>query len=113
MPCRTLPGHLAGPGGRHDVQQFEQRVPAQFVVTYTFDGLVAFRHPAELMPLLEYAQAIRAQRLEIHGHRGAVLLNGGQTLAERPDIGQRRAEQVAKLLRNVGLTAPELAIPPS
>jgi hypothetical protein len=87
-----------------------KRERREFVVTYAFDGLVAFRHPAELMPLLEYAQAIRAQRLEIHGRRGAVLLNGGQTMVERPDIGQRRAEQVAELLRNVGLTGPEFEV---
>jgi hypothetical protein len=83
-------------------------VPAvrEFVVQYDFDGLVGFSHPTILSAALEHATQVNARSVEIVGHRGAARLSNGQTMVEAASIGQRRAEQVAMLLRGAGLTAP-------
>jgi hypothetical protein len=75
-----------------------------FALRYDFDGLVVFRHAGELTTVLEAARALPARQVAIKGRRGAVLLSNGTLLVERADIAQRRAEQVADLLRGAGLT---------
>jgi outer membrane protein OmpA-like peptidoglycan-associated protein len=75
-------------------------------VTYDFDGLVGFKHPFQLAPILDLAKAMPAARVEITGHRGAALLSDGTVMPEQADLARRRAEQVAELLRGAGLTAP-------
>jgi len=44
------------------------------------------------------------------GYRGASLLSNGEKLVEAADIGKRRAEQVAELLRGAGLTNVEYSV---
>ena len=78
----------------------------EFVVSYPFDGLVAFNHAGVLTQVLEFARAANAREIEIVGHRGAVRLSNGQTMVEEPTIGKKRAEQVAMLLQGANLTAP-------
>jgi hypothetical protein len=80
--------------------------PTRVVVPYDFDGLVGFNHPRYLTQALSAARALNARVIEIVGYRGAVRLSNGQTMMEAPDIGKRRAEQVAMLLKGAGLTAP-------
>ncbi len=83
-----------------------KREPREYTLPYDFNGLVNFKHPFQLAPLLDVAKAMPAKRVEITGHRGAVLLSDGTVLQEQADIARRRAEQVAELLRGAGLTAP-------
>lgn len=82
----------------------------EFVVSYAFDGLVAFNHSGQLGEILAFARASKARSVEIVGHRGAVRLSNGQTIVEEAPIARRRAEQVATLLRGAGLTGPEYSI---
>jgi outer membrane protein OmpA-like peptidoglycan-associated protein len=82
----------------------------EFVVQYDFDGLVGFSHPTVLSAALEHAKQSNARSVEIVGYRGAVRLSNGQTMVEAASIGQRRAEQVAMLLRGAGLTAPSYKV---
>jgi hypothetical protein len=84
--------------------------PTQIVVPYDFDGLVGFSHPRYLTQALSAARALNARTIEIVGYRGAVRLSDGQTMVEAPDIGKRRAEQVAMLLKGAGLTAPSYTV---
>lgn len=83
-----------------------KREARDYSLAYEFNGLVTFKHPFQLAPLLEEARAMPAARVEITGHRGAALLSNGTVLQEQADIARRRAEQVAELLRGAGLTAP-------
>lgn len=78
--------------------------PRDFTLRYDFDGLVIFRHAANLTAILDAARTHGARRVSITAHRGAVLLSDGTTLTERADIARRRAEQIASLLRGAGLT---------
>jgi hypothetical protein len=82
--------------------------PRQFVVPYDFDGMVGFSHPRYLRPILDYALAAKASRIEVVGYRGGALLSSGVTLTEEEGIGRRRAEQVAMLLRSTELQAPDI-----
>ena len=72
--------------------------------------MVNFKHPFPLTPIRDLAQAMRVARVEIEGHRGAALLSDGTVLHEHADLAQRRAEQIAELLRGAGLTAPTYEI---
>jgi outer membrane protein OmpA-like peptidoglycan-associated protein len=78
----------------------------EIVIQYDFDGLVGFSHAGVLSQALEAARQAKAQTIEIVGYRGAVLLSNGQRMLEDAAMGQRRAEQVANLLRGAGLTSP-------
>jgi hypothetical protein len=78
--------------------------PRTFALRYDFDGRIVFRHAGELTAILDAAQTRGARSLAITGYRGSVLLSNGTTLMEQPTIAQRRAEQVAELLRGAGLT---------
>ena len=82
----------------------------EFVVSYSFDGLIAFNHAGLLTEVLEFARAADAREIEIVGHRGAVRLSNGQTMVEEPTFGKKRAEQVAMLLQGANLTAPSYKV---
>ena len=87
-----------------------KREPQHFTIPYDFNGLVGFKHPTLLMPVLDVARLLKARRIEIEGHRGGALLSDGTVLPEAADLARRRAEQVAELLRGAGLTAPAFEI---
>ena len=73
---------------------------------FDFDKGVSFRHPADLMAILQRARAIGATRARVTGVRGAHRLTDGTLLRESPAIGRRRAEEVARLLEGAGLNVP-------
>jgi len=78
--------------------------PREFALRYDFDGIVVFRHAAELTAIFDAAHARKTRRIAITGYRGSVLLSNGTTLTEQPAMARRRAEQLATLLRGAGLT---------
>ena len=82
----------------------------EFVVSYPFDGLVAFNHAGVLTSILEFARRANAGAIEIVGYRGAVRLSNGQTIVEDAGIAQSRAEQVAMLLQGAGLRGPSYSV---
>jgi hypothetical protein len=81
-----------------------------YTLNYDFNGLVNFKHPFQLAPALETARAMGATHVEIVGYRGAALLSDGTIVPEQAGLAQRRAEQVAELLRGAGLTSPVYAV---
>jgi len=84
--------------------------PRTFALRYDFDGRIVFRHAGELTAIFNAAKARGARSVAITGYRGSVLLSDGTTLVEQPSIAQRRAEQVAELLRGAGLTDVEYRV---
>ncbi|WP_157994469.1 OmpA family protein [Peristeroidobacter agariperforans] len=76
-----------------------------FELRYEFDSLVMFRHAQPLQQIFEHARQSNATKVQITGYRAASLLSNGQLMQEDKEIGRRRAEQVADLLRGAGLTA--------
>ena len=82
----------------------------EFVVSYPFNGVIAFNHAGLLTEILQFARTSMARELEIVGYRGAVRLSNGQTLVEDAAIGKKRAEQVAMLLQGANLTTPSYRV---
>jgi hypothetical protein len=80
--------------------------PRTFSLQYDFDGLIAFRHAQSLQQIFEYASGTGATHVAVTAYRASVLLSNGKTMTEREDIARRRAEQVASLLKDAGLTRP-------
>jgi hypothetical protein len=70
---------------------------------FDFDKGVSFRHPAELMAILELAETLPARQVRITGVRGAHRLSDGTLLRESAGIGERRARELADLLRGAGV----------
>jgi hypothetical protein len=87
-----------------------KREVRSFSLPYDFNGLINFKHPFQLTPILDLANAMKVSRVEITGHRGAALLSDGTVLPEQADRAKRRAEQVAELLQGAGLTAPKYEV---
>jgi hypothetical protein len=75
-------------------------------IYFDFDKGVSFRHPADLVSVLDRARAIGAKAGSVTGMRGAHRLTDGTLLQESPGIAQRRAEEVAHLLEGAGLSMP-------
>lgn len=80
-----------------------------FQLIFDFDRSVSFRHPRELMLIVELAQQTSARHIKVHGNRGATLLSDGTVLVEHANTAQRRAEDVARLLGGIGLQAEVVA----
>jgi len=83
-----------------------ETLPKTFTLQYEFDGLIGFRHGGQLAQIKEFAQKQKATRIEITAYRAASLLSNDSLFTEREDIGRRRAEQVASLLKDAGLGSP-------
>lgn len=77
--------------------------PQTINVYFDFDKSLSFRHPATLVNILDVASKIGATRMNVTGLRGAHLLSDGTLLRETEAIGQRRAEEIARLLKGAGL----------
>jgi hypothetical protein len=75
-----------------------------FDITYEFDGTVGFQHPRMIRPAIEFARLSKARHIAITGYRGATRLDDGSLAIEQEAIGRRRAEEIASLLRGVGIT---------
>lgn len=84
-------------------QSAESMASKSFELRYEFDSLVMFRHAQPLQQIFEHANRSGATKVQIIGYRAATLLSSGQLMQEDKDIGRRRAEQVADLLRGAGL----------
>lgn len=79
--------------------------PRTFHLYFDVDRGIAFRHPAQLLEIRNYAEAITASRITLHATRGSTLLSDGGLVTETEGIAQRRIEQVAHLLRGIGVQA--------
>ena len=79
-------------------------LPRTFTLQYDFDGTIAFRHAGALQQIQEAVLKGQATHVEVTAYRASSLLSNGKTMIERDDIGRRRAEQIAGLLKDAGLT---------
>lgn len=74
-----------------------------FLLTFDFDRSIEFRHALELKRILDYAGANGVQEIRVYGNRGSTLLSDGSVLSESEKTAERRARDVARLLRDAGL----------
>src|SRR5690606_41699827 len=80
--------------------------PQSIDLHFDFDRAVSFRHPAQLMTVLDTARQVGAKRLQVTGVRGVHRLSDGTVLRESAPIVQRRRDEVAHLLAGAGLNLP-------
>ena len=79
------------------------RGPQVFHLYFDFDRGISFSHPATLVEVLDMARRLGVSEMRVTGVSGAHRLSDGTLLRESPGTGQRRAEEVAQLLRGAGL----------
>lgn len=79
--------------------------PRTFTIYFDVDQGVAFRHPADVLAAYNYANQISAGRITVRATRGSTLLTNGDLVTESVGIAQRRATQIADLLRGLGTKA--------
>lgn len=101
-------GRLAfqpAPGDAESEPPQSESGPKTFHLYFDIDRGIAFRHPRELVEIYEYAQNMGAGLVTVRGNRGATLLSDGSLVIESEGIAQRRADQVAELLKGLGIAA--------
>lgn len=94
----------AGPAAAPEVLE-PPYAAREFELTFDFDRAVSFRHPAGIQRIADYAERIGAARILVHGSRGETLLSNGRRLTESAPVAERRATEVAALLRSLNLGA--------
>ncbi len=80
--------------------------PQVFELYFDFDKGISFRHPGILVGILDVADKLEPSHMQLLGVRGAHLLSDGTLLQESENTGRRRAEEVAGLLREAGISVP-------
>jgi hypothetical protein len=64
---------------------------------------LAARTIAEALKAVQFAQAVQASHMTITGHRGATLLSDGSLAQELSQMGEWRAQELARTVRKLGL----------
>lgn len=123
VSCNTIlpaaghdnPPHHRTPGpsnsGHSERRRTEEPAPVppfearEFSVIFSFDvgqHLVS-RNTRPVVAAARYAEAVKARKVEVVGYRAGALLSNGQSLKEREDIAQLRAEMVRNMLIHAGV----------
>jgi hypothetical protein len=77
----------------------------EFTVVYAFnDDFVDFAAIAAVRKAVAYAMKIGAPAVKVTGYRATTLLSNGQRLVEKPGLAEKRAQEIATLLRGSGVT---------
>jgi hypothetical protein len=79
--------------------------PKTFHLYFDIDQGIAFRHPRQVIEIRDYAEKIDARHITVRATRGSTLLSNGTLVTESEHIARRRAEEVAALLKGLGLAA--------
>jgi hypothetical protein len=77
--------------------------PRSFLLHYEFDSELAVLDIGDTGAALEYARAINASRIRITASRASSLLSDGTRLTEVEFIARKRAEEVAAVMRQLGI----------
>jgi hypothetical protein len=77
--------------------------PRSFLLHYEFDSELAVLDIDDAGAALEYARAVNASRVRITASRASSLLSDGTRLTEVEFIARKRAEEVAAVMRQLGI----------
>lgn len=77
--------------------------PRSFLLHYEFDSELAVLNIGNARAALEYARVIDAGRIRITAHRASSLLSDGTQLMEVEYIARKRAEELAAVMRQLGI----------
>jgi outer membrane protein OmpA-like peptidoglycan-associated protein len=78
----------------------------EFTLLYSFnDDYLEFGANRVLTEAASYAKQSGSANVKVTGYRATSLLSNGQKLIEKPGLAEKRAQNVATLLRGLGVTA--------
>ncbi len=93
-------------------QMAQEKQRAEFTIPYYFDSNY-LPFPAEQATVdhaADYAALTKAQRVEVVGYRGSVVLSDGTVMTEREGLAEQRAKTVASILEDFGVPKSSLAV---
>jgi outer membrane protein OmpA-like peptidoglycan-associated protein len=80
--------------------------PHQFTVLYAFnDDYVEFGAQRVVTEAAAYAKRIGASNVKVAGYRATTILSNGNRLVEKAGLAEKRAQNVATLLRGLGVSS--------
>jgi hypothetical protein len=105
--CNTIlpaePRYTAPPSPPAPIRRFNDDT-REFRVPYDFDSDYLTLHTTRILhEVVRIARLARPVAIDVEATRSAVLLSNGYTLVEREGLARERAEDVANILRGLGL----------
>ena len=120
LACNTLlpaepgidaPSALRGPGpsSRHAEPAAPPREPLsgahEFTVLYAFDDdYLDFAGNRVVTEAADYAKRIGAPGVKVAGYRATTVLSNGNKLVEKAGLAEKRAQNIATILRGLGVS---------
>jgi outer membrane protein OmpA-like peptidoglycan-associated protein len=79
--------------------------PQEFTILYSFnDDYLEFGANQTLTEAAAYAKRISAKSVKVAGYRATSLLSNGDRLVEKSGLAEKRAQNIATLLRGLGVS---------
>lgn len=80
--------------------------PHEFTVLYSFnDDYLEYGGDRVVTEAASYAKRIGASSVKVAGYRATSVLSNGEHLVERAGLAEKRAQNIATLLRGLGVSA--------
>lgn len=118
-PGIDAPAAPRGPGpSSHPPAPASENRPAltgkqAFTILYSFnDDYLEFGGIKIVNEAAAYAKQARAKSVTVTGYRAASLLSNGQTLTEKEGLAEKRAQNIATLLRGLGVATVTVSSKP-
>jgi outer membrane protein OmpA-like peptidoglycan-associated protein len=114
LACNTLlpaePGIDAPPASRRSESIGAPHAPRtgkqEFTILYSFNEDVLESGATSIVTeAASYAKQTRAANVKVAGYRASSLLSNGQRLTEKPGLAEKRAQNLATVLRGLGVAA--------
>lgn len=98
------PSHVSGtPGASLPRETFSG--PHEFTILYAFDDdYLQYGGNRVVTEAAEYAKRIAASSVKVKGYRATSVLSNGTRMIEKPGLAEKRAENIATLLRGLGVS---------
>ena len=78
--------------------------PHEFTVLFAFDDdYLEYAASQVVGEAAAYARAIGASNVKVAGYRGATVLSNGERLVEKAGLAEKRAQNIATILRGLGV----------
>lgn len=98
----------AGPSSLHRTEAVSTREPLtgrqEFIVLYAFnDDYLEYAANRIVTEAAAYARRVNASNVKVSGYRATTLLSNGDRLVEKAGLAERRAQNIATLLRGLSV----------
>lgn len=96
------PSHISGTPVNRTHEIFTG--PHEFTILYSFnDDYLEYAGNRVVTEAADYAKRIRASSVKITGYRATSVLSNGSRMVEKPGLAEKRAQNIAALLRGLGV----------